>query len=84
MVEGIKEGSDFMLSSIYVEFIVKKKLLEALQVEINHIFSFGQAKIVWIGLSRMFLNIICNRLKISLRGLGTFLVCTVGLVGAIT
>ena len=40
-----------MLSSIYVEFIVKKKLLEALQVEINHIFSFGQAKIVWIGLS---------------------------------
>ena len=30
MVEGIKEGSDFMISSIYVEFIVKQELLETL------------------------------------------------------
>ena len=33
-----------MLSSIYVEFIVKKKLLEALQVEINHIFPLVKPK----------------------------------------
>ena len=84
MVEGIKEGSDFVFSSIYVEFVVKQELLETLQVEIDHIFPFDQAKIVWIRLSSMFLNIVCNRLKVSLRSLGTFLVCTVGLVGTIT
>ena len=66
-----------MLSSIYVEFIVKQELLETLQVEINHIFPFSQAKIVWIGLSRMFLDIICDGLKVSLRSLSTFFVGTV-------
>ena len=40
MVEGIKEGSDFMLSSIYIEFVVKQELLETLQVEIDYIFPF--------------------------------------------
>ena len=53
-------------------------------MEIDHIFPFGKAKIVWIRLSSMFLNIVCNRLKVGLRSLSTFFVGAVGLVGTIT
>ena len=84
VVEGIEERCHLVLFPICLQLIVNQELLEAFQMDIDDVASFGNPVIFWIWFRIVGLDIFCYWFQVFFRSFGALTIGGICLVSTVT